>query len=78
MYVEDNSGDTVVIRNIRKDYIQALNDWDEHLREWVFIRQHLLKYWVHRHEFRPHGTEETQVYDRIWYAHHKGFKGIAS
>jgi len=37
-----------------------------------------MKYWVHRHEFQSLNAGETQVYDRIWYAHHKGFKGIVS
>tara|TARA_Y100000996_G_scaffold415587_1_gene411467 strand:+ start:676 stop:2439 length:1764 start_codon:yes stop_codon:yes gene_type:complete len=37
-----------------------------------------MKYWVHRHEFRALSSNETEVHDQIWYAHHQGFRGIVS
>ena len=38
MWIEGNFEDTVVIRNIRRDYVRVLNNWDERLREWISIR----------------------------------------
>ena len=38
MWLEDRSEDIVDIRKIRKDYVYALSNWDERLREWISIR----------------------------------------
>tara|TARA_A100001037_G_C14525436_1_gene360698 strand:- start:53 stop:481 length:429 start_codon:yes stop_codon:yes gene_type:complete len=38
MWLEDSSEDIVDIRKIRKDYVYALSNWDERLREWISIR----------------------------------------
>tara|TARA_B100000700_G_scaffold38514_1_gene38429 strand:- start:14340 stop:16094 length:1755 start_codon:yes stop_codon:yes gene_type:complete len=37
-----------------------------------------MKYWLHRHEFSALSSNKIEVHDRIWYAHHRGFRGIIS